>query len=312
MSLPIWLQDEYQKIVSLKQNQALSHALLIIGPQGAGQEVLAASLSMDLMCERSSPACGVCHSCELMKANTHPDYYCVDGQESSIKVDQIRTLSKQVSQKAQIGQTKVLHLIHSQNMNLNASNALLKILEEPPQGTYFLLTAFQAASLLPTIKSRCLLVNVPTPNMGEVQQWLATNYPNKNLESLFWLTKQPYELAYLSDSGKDAFYLEYPNKLEECIDSFSNLPAFLKSVDSKNILDFIKATQALCHQGLIFSASNEVVEEHRILCEKMLAQFGVHKLLSLYQSLQQLKEKTGLTNLNAPMQFKYEMNKWFN
>jgi len=311
MSLPSWLEDEYRQIVALKQNQLLSHALLIIGPQGAGQEALSSLLSIDLMCERSSPACGACHSCELMMANTHPDYYVVDGRTESIKVDQIRTLSKQVSQKAQVGKTKVLHLMHVQNMNMNASNALLKILEEPPQGTYFLLTAFQAASLLPTIKSRCLLVNVPTPNENDVYQWLSNNYPDKNLESLFWLTKQPYELAQLSDSGKDVFYLEFPNKLELCIDSPSNVTSFLKGIDSKNVLDYIKATQALCHQSLLLSVSHTHPVEYLSLCEKMLARLGVHKMLALYESLQQLKENVGRTNLNALMQFKYEINKWF-
>ncbi|MFT2112408.1 DNA polymerase III subunit delta' [Marinomonas sp. 2405UD68-3] len=311
MSLPIWLEDEYRQIVALKQSQSLSHALLIIGPQGVGQEVLSNLLSMDLMCERSSSACGVCHSCELMKANTHPDYYLVDGRKDSIKVDQIRTLSKQVSKKAQVGKTKVLHLMHVQSMNMNASNALLKILEEPPQGTYFLLTAFQAASLLPTIKSRCLLINVPTPNENDVRQWLADNYSDKNLDALFWLTTQPYELAQLSDSGKDVFYLEFPDRLELCIDLSSNVTSFLKGLDSKNVLDYIKATQALCHQSVLFSVSHTGVIEHLSLYEKMLSRFGVHKMLTLYTSLQQLKENVGRTNLNALMQFKYEINKWF-
>ncbi|WP_191603451.1 DNA polymerase III subunit [Marinomonas algicola] len=311
MLLPSWLQKEYHQLVALKQAQALSHAILIIGPQGAGQEKLSEQLSIDLMCERSSSACGVCHSCELMKANTHPDFYCVDGRNDSIKVDQIRTLSKQVSQKSQVGSTKVLHMMHVQNMNVNASNALLKILEEPPSGTFFLLTAFQAASLLPTIRSRCLLVNLPTPTLQEVSQWLAERYPDKNLTSLFWLSQQAYELAELTDSGKDAFYFDFPASLQACIDSPSALVSLLKGVDTKNVLSYIKATQALCHQSVLFSVSCDRREEHAALYEKMITRFGVHKLLSTYESLQLLKDSLGRTNLNAPMQFKHQINKWF-
>lgn len=311
MSLPSWLQKEYYQLVALKQAQALSHAILIIGPQGAGQEALSAQFSIDLMCERSSSACGVCHSCELMKANTHPDFYCVDGRDDSIKVDQIRILSKQVSQKPQVGSTKVLHMIHVQNMNMNASNALLKILEEPPAETFFLLTAFQAASLLPTIRSRCLLVNLPTPNLLDVRQWLDEHYSDRNLTSLFWLSQQAYELAELADSGKDAFYFDFPASLQACIDSPSALVALLKGVDSKNVLHYIKAMQALCHQSVRFSVSYDRDDDNASLYESMIARFGVHKLLSTYESLQLLKDSLGRTNLNAPMQFKHQINKWF-
>ena len=312
MSLPAWLQKEYQQLLSLKESRALSHAILIIGPEGVGQEVLSSQFAIDLMCERSSNACGVCHSCELMKANTHPDFYVIDGRIESIKVDQIRTLSKKVSQKSQVGKTKVLHMMHVQNMNANASNALLKILEEPPSGTFFLLTAFQAASLLPTIRSRCLLVNVPTPNQLEVREWLELRYPEKRLDTLFWLTQQAYELAELADSGKDRFYFDFPDAFQSGMQSQSELAIFLNAVDNKNVLNYLKAVQALCHQALIFSVSNDRSAMHASLYEKMILRFGVHKLLSSYESLQALKDSLGRTNLNAPMQFKSQINKWFN
>ena len=92
-----WLVPCLQQVQVLKQTKSLSHALLITGADGVGQEELAREMVKDLMCEKDQPAaCGDCHSCHLMRAETHPDFRVLDGEASSIKVDQVRLLVKQI------------------------------------------------------------------------------------------------------------------------------------------------------------------------------------------------------------------------
>ena len=311
MGLTPWLTPIHERLIGLQHSQGLSHAMLLMGADGVGQDVLAEQLAIDLMCEQAASACGECHSCQLMQAHSHPDYHFVDGRAESIKVDRIRGLIKQVSQKAQVGRTKVLSLCCAQSMNTNAANALLKILEEPPAGCYFILTATEAANLLPTVKSRCLLVNVPTPEPAQVAAWLTTEHPNENLSDLFWLTTQPYRLAEIAGTGKAAFYREIPNELQSCLDNNAHVSVFLKGVDSKNVVDYIQGLQAICHQCLLYSTGTSVSVQQEVLFQRLLSQLGIHRLLEAYRALQLLKDNLGRTNLNAPIQLKSEFNKWF-
>jgi len=134
-----------------------------------------------------------------MRADTHPDFRVLDGEASTIKVDQVRLLVKQINQKPQIGQNKVVLITHAQAMNINAANAVLKALEEPAPRTYFVLTSSQSTSLLPTIRSRCLLVSVPTPTVDDVKQWLL-QFPDHPRAEFSFLVNHT-TLSFIVDSN---------------------------------------------------------------------------------------------------------------
>ncbi|NLQ16434.1 DNA polymerase III subunit delta' [Marinomonas sp. M1K-6] len=310
-NLAHWLQPCLRQVQVLKQTNRLSHALLITGADGVGQEELAREIVKDLMCEvDQAAACGHCHSCQLMQADTHPDFRVLDGQASTIKVDQIRLLVRQISQKPQVGQNKVVLMTHAQAMNINAANAVLKALEEPAARTYFILTSSQSTSLLPTIRSRCLLVNVPTPSLPDVKQWLMQQPDGQALSSLFWLTTQPFRLLSIQQQGKVSLYAELPNQLTTMLQGSVPVSEVLKGLESNNIEDYCNGFAAILHQCICHSAGAPLDEALQDIYSALMARLGIQTLMLRYQSLQKLKSDLKKTNLNPIMQLTHELNQW--
>jgi len=170
-----WQQALWQQLAGRAQH---AHAYLLHGPQGIGKRALAERLMARLLCQQPMglDACGHCKSCMLLSAGSHPDNFVLEPEEADkpIKVDQVRELVSFVVQTAQLGGRKVILIEPVEAMNVNASNALLKSLEEPSGNTVLLLVSHQPSRLLPTIKSRCQQVTCPQPRLAESQAWLAT------------------------------------------------------------------------------------------------------------------------------------------
>ncbi len=133
-------------------------AYLFIGPPGCGRLTAAMALAASLNCETGSIACGTCSSCRLYAAGTHPDLYLVTPAKGKrwIVIEQVR---EEILEKAYLtpmrGTTSTFIVDDAHLMNANASNALLKTLEEPPETSHFVLIAPDRDSVLPTISSRC-------------------------------------------------------------------------------------------------------------------------------------------------------------
>ncbi len=139
-------------------------------------------------------ACGECQSCHWLSEGAHPDFREVTPEDDDnadsgkkktrkrqqILIDQIRALHDYLSLTSHRVDGIRVVLIHPlEAMNVAASNALLKLLEEPPQRTQFLLVSHQRQALLPTILSRCMQVEMPVPSREQGLQWLQTqSVPN--------------------------------------------------------------------------------------------------------------------------------------
>ena len=306
-----WLIPCLRQVQVLKQTNRLSHALLITGADGVGQEQLAREMVKDLMCERDqAAACGQCHSCQLMNADTHPDFRVLEGEASSIKVDQVRLLVRQINQKPQVGQNKVVLITHAQAMNINAANAVLKALEEPAPRTYFVLTSSQSTSLLPTIRSRCLLVSVPTPTVDDVKQWLLSFPDHQALSSLFWLTTQPFRLLSIQQQGKTKLYAGLPEQLNAMLQGTAAVSDVLKGADSNNIEDYCNGLAAILHQCICHSTGARLDDALHAIYLTLITRLGVQSLMLRYQALQKLKSDLKKTNLNPIMQLTHELNQW--
>jgi DNA polymerase III subunit delta' len=140
----------------------MPHALLFIGNEGVGKGSTARALAQALNCENRQPdqdACGQCRSCRMFAADSHPDFWQINPEpelaQPQIKIEQIRELRRQVGFHPLAGSWRVVLLKPAETMNEAAANALLKTLEEPPEGNLFILTAVGDRDLLPTIVSRC-------------------------------------------------------------------------------------------------------------------------------------------------------------
>ena len=157
------------------QMNKVSHAYLLQGDSGSGKRTVADAFAMTLQCqEGGSEPCGGCRSCRQAASRNHPDIiYVTHEKPNSIGVDEIRDqLVSDIQIKPYNGKYKVYIVAEAEKMTVQAQNALLKTLEEPPAYAVILLLTSNAESLLETIRSRCVLLNLrPVPD-SRVKQYL--------------------------------------------------------------------------------------------------------------------------------------------
>ncbi|MCG8671453.1 MAG: DNA polymerase III subunit delta' [Pseudomonadales bacterium] len=172
-----WQENYWAQLLSSKEQDHLPHGLLLRGPQGTGKGQFALAFAQTMLCDQPSGgvACGQCKSCQLLKAGTHPDLLLVEPEEAgkAIKIDQIRQVLEFSSKSAQFGGYRVILICPAEAMNVNASNALLKCLEEPGVNTLLLLVSHQISGVLATIRSRCQSIDFPIPPGAESTAWLS-------------------------------------------------------------------------------------------------------------------------------------------
>lgn len=155
----------------------LPHALLLHGAEGLGKRAFAWRMAESLLCAQpgtEAAACGACVNCQRISAGTHPDLLYVRPREESlvISVDQIREMREFVALKPHTAARKLVLLEPTEAMNMNAANALLKVLEEPPSSSLLLLVTSRLARVPATVRSRCGLLPFRPPPEEETAAWL--------------------------------------------------------------------------------------------------------------------------------------------
>ncbi len=146
----------------------LRHAYLISGVARIGKTTFARAFAQAVNCQSDTVRpCGVCRACQLTAQGNYADFTLIEAQGSSLKIEQIREMTRVLSLRPVEGRYRVLILRRFQEASTQAMDALLKTLEEPPPYVLLLLTADTTESLLATIKSRCQPLNLrPLPTQA--------------------------------------------------------------------------------------------------------------------------------------------------
>lgn len=211
------------------------HALLVQGPCDVGQFELALALAQGWLCEADAVAvvdrpCGVCASCRLFHARSHPDLLVLlpealreslgwttgEGEEGGdersgkkkpskeIRVDEVRVAIAFALTTSARGRGKVVVVHPAERMNAIAANAFLKTLEEPPGDARFVLASAAPDALLPTIRSRCQALSLGVPEAHEASAWLAKEGVADPSTLLAACGGQPLEVLTMVSMGIDA------------------------------------------------------------------------------------------------------------
>lgn len=186
-----WQDDAWQRIMQARER--MPHALLLQGRSGIGKLDFAKKMAQSLLCDHPLPdhsACDACPSCNWFAQENHPDFRMVDPEErdaasgsegtsdgkgarkAQISVDQIRDLADFLALSSHRAGFRIVLLNPAEALNPASSNALLKMLEEPPPSVMFLLVTHQPQRLLATIRSRCRKVDMPVPAHAMAESWL--------------------------------------------------------------------------------------------------------------------------------------------
>lgn len=162
---------------ALKLNK-VSHAYIIEGETGMGKKLLANTFAKVLQCEaHSDEACDNCQSCRLFNSNNHPDVIHIEAtKKTGIGVDDIREqVNRDVYIKPYVYDYKVYIIHDADRMTIQAQNALLKTIEEPPSYVRFLLLASHNHPFLPTVLSRCVVIKLKPLNQQIISSYLEKN-----------------------------------------------------------------------------------------------------------------------------------------
>lgn len=141
----------------------VSHAYILNGPDKSGKKMLAEAFAMTLQCEEgNSSPCLKCHSCIQAINHNQPDIIYVQHEKpNTLSVDEIRVqVNNDIDVKPYSSPYKIYIIDEAEKMNVQAQNALLKTIEEPPDYAVFLLLTTNVDLFLPTISSRCVILNI--------------------------------------------------------------------------------------------------------------------------------------------------------
>jgi DNA polymerase-3 subunit delta' len=164
----------------------ISHSYLLAGPEGSGKRTLARILAAAMQCTGGGETpCGRCTACRKVLDGQHPDVITVDDPEhKNLSVDLVRETRADVFLRPNEGKRKVYIIPRAQDLGLPSQNALLKILEEPPDYAVFLLLTTNVDAMLPTIRSRCVELRLQSVPEREALAFLREKYPDRTEESL--------------------------------------------------------------------------------------------------------------------------------
>ncbi len=210
------------------------HGMLLTGRSGIGKREFALQYCQLLLCDQTSlnrvEPCGDCRNCRLFTAGTHPDFHVlttqaevVNGRSTLISrysgryhdnrdrkakpgqiisIDQIRLLIDRFSTHSHISANRVALVLPADAMNINAANALLKLLEEPPSGALFVLVTAEPDRLPATIRSRCMGYVMATPDPQTALDWLGRELAAESgLIALKLASGGPVDAKTLADEG---------------------------------------------------------------------------------------------------------------
>lgn len=189
-------------ILGALKNGKLSYSLILKGTT-SDTYFMALQIAKALNCKNPEPdSCERCDSCLKIERNVHPDIILEEPEGSFIKISQIRRLIEIASLRPMIGKKRVFIIKESEQMNDEAGNAFLKTLEEPFPHSHFLLLTKNPEKILPTIRSRCLQIDISSSPKSFVEKFVENGFNERDALFFSIIFENDFELAFSADVEK--------------------------------------------------------------------------------------------------------------
>lgn len=246
----------------------VSHSYIFTGEPGSGKKLLAGTFAMTLQCEDDgTEPCQKCDSCKKAIGKNHPDIIMVNHEKpGTISIDEIRDqVINDVAIKPYCSPYKIYIIADAQMMTVQAQNALLKTIEEPPEYAVIMLLTDNVDSLLPTIQSRCVRLDLKVVDDSLVKNYLMErlHIPDYQAEidtsfaqGSIGRAKAAATSEEFSKMTQNALkILKYANNMEvyELTDAIKNL-----STEKHNINEYLDIFQFWFRDVLMFKATKEI------------------------------------------------------
>lgn len=316
----IWQKTQWQHL--MQQSVNLPHAMLFRGQAGTGKFEFAMHLSNALLCQSLTElkqACGSCPSCTWFKEGHHPDFRLISPEDaddnddaainlskkkttkkSQISVAQIRQLNNFLSLSShQVNSLRFILIAPADTLNIASANALLKMLEEPPANTLFILVTSQPQRLLATILSRCQIVDMPLPNSQDALSWLTEQGINNAKTWLDYAGGAPLLAQQFFEEGNASEQLIKHLILGAKLDAFTCAPLLL----ALGIERAIDALQKWIFDITLYASSQRIHyhTQHRSALQALCKSVNLKLVLNFQQKLVEAK-KTANHPLSNEMQ----------
>lgn len=217
----------------------VSHAYIISGEKGSGKKSLADAFAMILQCTGEGEApCGECHSCRQAAGGNHPDIiYLHHEKPASIGVEDIRTqLTGDIQIRPYNGKYKIYIIADAEKMTVQAQNAILKTIEEPPEYAVILLLTTNEQVFLDTIRSRCVVLNLKPVSDEQVKKYLMEENGVPDYQADICA-------AFAQGNIGKAVRLAQSDDFNEIKSSAMQLVRNVGSMEISEIIDYVKEVQ---------------------------------------------------------------------
>lgn len=173
------------RLSQMLQSKSVPQAMVFEGKQGLGKRTLVSQFVRALLCQSKDKPCGICPACAKTKNLAHPDITVIDGNDSNaLAVDAIREIRSDSFIKPNEADYKVYLFFNADSMNEQSQNAILKVLEEPAPYCVFIFTCENRSSLLPTVLSRSVCMELFPASVVQAVGAMRRLLPDESIENI--------------------------------------------------------------------------------------------------------------------------------
>ncbi len=287
-----------EQLTYLQESGRLPHAVVIEGEEGLGKRTLARELVLNLFCKADDKPCLSCPQCTKVIKGIHPDVYeySAPGGANSFHVQTVREIIEDAYVQPNEADYKVFILGNCQCMNMNAQNALLKVLEEPPEYVMFILTAESKSALLETVLSRSVVIS-----LEGVTDKVGADFICSKLEGVDYNDALNACGIWGGNIGK-AMQALGDSKLSKISTLAGDICTALTANDEYSLLKVCAAfdkdrelavstlslLKTVFRDALVYSDSSQVLSGQRASARSLSAQLSKKKLVNLVQACDNL------------------------